>query len=191
MKFIQVFVIATGGLIVLALFSLFLMGRRPDAGRVTGMVEIDAPPAAVLPWLVEAPRLRKWVGWLADVKGDTTAAAVGRKQTWVMDDGTSSAVNLEVRLAAYAPPDSLRLELTVPGMVEGTSRYALEDLGGRTRLTVRSHYRHPNPAIALLEPLATPEAGAKLKADLARLRVQVESSGRDTTAAPADTAAAR
>lgn len=190
MRFVQIFVIATGGLIVLALFSLFLMGRRPDAGRVAGIVELDAPPAAVMPWLVDASKLRQWVGWLADVKGDTTDATAGRQQTWVMDDGTSSAVEMQVQLAAYAPPDSVRLRLRVPGLVEGTSRYVLEDLGGRTRLTVNSHYRHPNPAIALLEPLATPEAGAKLQKDLTRLRDRIAAAAQDTTTAPADSAAA-
>lgn len=173
MRAIQIFVIATGSIIVLGLLALFAMGRRPGAGRVSGSVELDAPPAAAMAWLTEPAKLRRWVGFLAAVTGDTGAAAVGRRQAWTMDDGHSPALTMNTELLAYAPPDSLRRRLEVPGLVEGENRFVLEGVGGRTRLTVSGTYRHPNPIVALLEPLVTPEAQAKLQADLARLRTQV------------------
>lgn len=190
MKLVKIFVIANGALIVLVLLTLFAMGRRPGAGRVAGTVEIGAPPAAVMPWLTEPAKLRRWVGWLAEVKGDTTAAAAGRRQVWVMDDGRSGALSMTTELTGYAPPDSMGVRVTVPGMVEGDNRYTLADLGGRTRLSVTGRYRHPNAMIALLEPLVTPEAAAKLRADLARLRAAVESAAAatDTAGAAADPA---
>jgi hypothetical protein len=176
MKLVKLFVIVSGGLIVLALLALFAMGRRPDAGRITGTVELDGPPSSVLPWLVEPARLKRWVSWLADVRGDSTAeAAVGRTQVWVMDDGKSGATEMVTTITAWAPPDSFRRSLSVPGLVEGENAYTLADVGGRTRLTVEGRYHHPNPMIALLEPLATPEAAAKLRADLSKLRVLVAS----------------
>lgn len=189
MKAVKLFVLVTGGLIVLGLLALFVASRRPGAGRVTGSVEIGAPPAVVMLWLTEPAKLRQWVGWLAEVKGDTGAAVAGRRQVWVMDDGRSGAVSLATELVEYAPPDSMRVRLTVEGLVEGDNRYVLEDLGGRTRLSVTGRYRHPNPLIALLEPLATPEASAKLAADLARLRTAFASEAAETAGAPADTAA--
>lgn len=187
MKAIQVFVIATGAVIVLVLLALFMMGRRPGAGRVSATVELGAPPAEVMPWLTEPAKLRRWVGWLSDVKGDTSAAALGRKQQWVMDDGKSGALTMDVELTGWSPPDSMRAKLTVPGLVEGDNRYVLEDLLAGTRLTVTGKYRHPNLVVALLEPLVTPEAQAKLRADLARLREAIAASA-DTShggAAPA------
>lgn len=173
MKAIQVFVITTGVIIVLGLLALFAMGRRPGAGRVSGSVELDASPAAVMAWLTEPAKLRRWVGLLSEVKGDTSAAVLGRKQEWVMDDGKSSALTMQIELTGWAPPDSMRVRMLVPGMVEGDNRYVLENLGARTRLSVTGKYHHPNPIIALLEPLVTPEAQAKLQSDLARLRTTI------------------
>lgn len=190
MKAIQMFVVVTGAIIVLGLLALFLVGRRPGAGRVSATVELAVPPASAMPWLTEPAKLRQWVGWLAEVKGDTSAAAVGRKQEWVMDDGKSGALTMSIELTGYAPPDSMRARLTVPGLVEGDNRYVLEDLLAGTRLTVTGKYRHPNPIIALLEPLATPEAQAKLRADLARLRVVVANAAAETQGAPEDSTAA-
>jgi uncharacterized protein YndB with AHSA1/START domain len=187
MRAIKIFVILSGGLIVFGLLALFIMGRRPEAGRITGIVEVDAPPASVLAWLTEPAKLKQWVGWLANVQGDTTAAAVGRRQVWVMDDHQSGAISMSTELTMFQPPDSMRVHLEVPGMVEGDNLYTLTDLAGRTRLVVEGRYRHPNPIVALLEPLATPEAAAKLKADMARLRTMIElatAEGPGAAAAP-------
>lgn len=180
MKAIQVFVITTGVIIVLGLLALFAMGRRPGAGRVSGSVELDASPAAVMAWLTEPAKLRRWVGLLSEVKGDTSAAVLGRKQEWVMDDGKSSALTMQIELTGWAPPDSMRVRMLVPGMVEGDNRYVLENLGARTRLSVSGKYHHPNPIIALLEPLVTPEAQAKLQSDLARLRTTIAAEAVET-----------
>jgi len=188
MKAIQVFVIATGAVIVLVLLALFMVGRRPGAGRVSGTVELGAPPAEVMPWLTEPSKLRRWVGWLADVKGDTTAATLGRTQQWVMDDGKSGAITMNVELTGWAPPDSMRAKLSVPGLVEGDNRYVLEDLLAGTRLTVSGRYTHPNLVVALLEPLVTPEAQAKLRADLARLRGAIAASADTSHGGPATAA---
>lgn len=185
MKAIQVFVVVTGAIIVLGLLALFAIGRRPGAGRVSGSVELGVPPAVAMQWLTEPSKLRRWVGWLAEVKGDTSAAALGRKQEWVMDDGKSGALTLAVEITGWSPPDSMRMTLAVPGMVEGDNRYVLEDLLAGTRLTVSGKYRHPNLMVALLEPLVTPEAQAKLRADLARLREAVRSDTTSAEPAPA------
>lgn len=188
MKAIQVFVVVTGAIIVLGLLALLAIGRRPGAGRVSGTVELGVPPAVAMRWLTEPSKLRRWVGWLAEVKGDTTAAALGRRQEWVMDDGKSGAITLAIEITGWSPPDSMRVKLSVPGLVEGDNRYVLEDLLAGTRLTVTGKYTHPNLVVALLEPLATPEAQAKLRADLARLREAVLSD--TTSAAPAADSAA-
>lgn len=180
MRAIQIFVITTGGLIVLGLLLLFLASRRPGAGRVNASVELDAPPAVAIAWLTEPAKLRRWVGLLSEVKGDTSAAILGRKQEWVMDDGKTGALTMQIELTGWAPPDSMRVRMVVPGMVEGDNRYVLESLGARTRLSVLGQYHHPNPIILLLEPLVTPEAQAKLQSDLARLREAIAAASADT-----------
>lgn len=190
MKAIQIFVVVTGAIIVLGLLALFAIGRRPGAGRVSGTVELGVPPAVAMRWLTEPAKLRRWVGWLAEVKGDTTAAALGRRQEWVMDDGKSGAVTLAIEITGWSPPDSMRVKLSVPGLVEGDNRYVLEDLLAGTRLSVTGKYTHPNLVVALLEPLATPEAQAKLRADLARLREAVLSDTTSAAPAPAADSAA-
>ncbi len=178
MRFVKIFVIANGALIVLGLVTLFAIGHRPGAGHVPGEVELDAPPAAVMPWLTEPARLRRWVGYLQAVDGDTSAAAVGRRQVWRMDDGQGGAVLMHSRITAYAPPETLAQHVEVPGLVEGDNTYVLTDQGGRTRLAVDGRYRHPNPIVALLEPIATPQAVGKLRGDLARLKAQVAAEAR-------------
>ncbi|MCC6348667.1 MAG: SRPBCC family protein [Candidatus Eisenbacteria bacterium] len=189
MKAIQWFVIAFGGLIVLVFATLFFLGRRPGAGRVGAVVELNAPPATAIAWLTEPAKLRRWVGYLTGVKGDTSAA-VGAKQTWIMDDGRSGALTMSVEVTAFAPPDSLRRKLSVPGLMWGENRFVLERSGSGTRLTVAGLYHHPNPMVALLEPLLTPGAQAKLDSDLARLRAQFASATDGRAGAPADTSGA-
>jgi uncharacterized protein YndB with AHSA1/START domain len=171
MKILKIFVITTGSLIVLALLSLFVASRRPDAGVVSATTELQGPPATVMPWLTEPARLKQWVSSLTDVRGDIEQAAVGQRQIWTMDDGKSGALTMTIEITMYSPPDSMRRSLLVPGLVEGTNTYELTDLGGRTRLKVEGKYHHPNPLVALLEPLVAPEAKAKLRADLAKLGV--------------------
>jgi uncharacterized protein YndB with AHSA1/START domain len=171
MKILKIFVIASGSLIVLVLLSLFVASKRPDAGIVAATVELQAPPATVMPWLTEPAKLKQWVSSLADVRGDIEQAAVGQRQMWTMDDGKSGALTMTIEITMYSPPDSMRRSLLVPGLVEGTNTYELTDLGGRTRLKVVGKYHHPNPLVALLEPIVAPEAKAKLRADLAKLGV--------------------
>lgn len=190
MKAVQIFVVVTGAVIVLGLLALFLVGRRPGAGLVSGTVELAAPPATVMTWLTEPAKLRQWVSWLSEVRGDSSAAAAGRRQEWVMDDGKSGALTLSVEMTGYWPPDSMRMRLVAPGLVEGDNRYVLEDLLAGTRLTVVGKYHHPNPLIGLLEPLVTPEAQSKLSADLARLRTSVAVEATESGGAPADSAVA-
>lgn len=171
MKVLKIFVITSGSLIVIALLSLFIASKRPDAGVVAATAELQAPPATVMPWLTEPAKLKQWVSSLADVRGDIEQPAVGQRQIWTMDDGKSGALSMTIEVTMYAPPDSMRRSLLVPGLVEGANTYVLTDLGGRTRLNVVGKYHHPNPMVALLEPLVAPEAKAKLKADLAKLGV--------------------
>lgn len=171
MKILKIFVITSGSLIVLVLLSLFAASKRPDAGIVAATAELQAPPATVMPWLTEPAKLKQWVSSLADVRGDVDQAAVGARQIWTMDDGKSGALTMSIEITMYAPPDSMRRSLMVPGLVEGANTYVLTDLGERTRLSVVGKYHHPNPLLALLEPIVAPEAKAKLQADLAKLGV--------------------
>ena len=52
----------------------------------------------------------------------------------------------------------------------GTVDYTLEDLSGRTRLTMVGRFRYTHWFYNLLEPLVTPQAQAKEDADLATLK---------------------
>lgn len=169
MKILKIFVISSGSLIVLVLLALFIASKRPDAGIVTASAELQVPPATVMPWLTEPEKLKQWVAFLTEVRGDTSQAAVGTRQLWLMDDGKSGVLTMSTEVTMYAPPDSMRRSLVVPGLVEGANTYLLADLGGRTRLTVAGKYHHPNPMVALLEPIVASEAKAKLRADLAKL----------------------
>lgn len=184
MKILKIFVITSGSLIVLVLVSLFVASKRPDAGIVAATAELQASPATVMPWLTEPAKLKQWVSALADVRGDVDPVAVGARQVWTMDDGKSGALTMSTEITMYAPPDSMRRSLVVAGLVEGANTYMLTDLGGRTRLSVVGKYHHPNPMVALLEPLVAPEAKAKLKADLAKLGVILAHAAAEGAGSP-------
>ena len=119
MKILKIFVISSGSLIVLVLLALFIASKRPDAGIVTASAELQVPPATVMPWLTEPEKLKQWVTFLTEVRGDTSEVAVGTRQLWLMDDGKSGVLTMSTEVTMYAPPDSMRRSLVVPGLVEG------------------------------------------------------------------------
>ena len=193
-------VIRIGGTVVvvllIALASLWLASNRRDAGRMRGSVEIARAPEDIWPWLSEPGKLTQWVGWLAEVRADSTAAAegIGHRATWVMDDPRmKQKISVPGTTTLWEPPLQMGVHVEVPGMFEGDVLYQLTDLGnGRTRVAQDGRFKYVNRIVALMEPMITPDAMRKMFDDMNRLKSKVESvpfpsDSTDTNEAPADT----
>lgn len=162
---------------VAAVLALVLIGARDGRGHATAAVELDHPPPAIFPLLVQ-PQLRKQ--WLLGVEeitpvGDPTLRTGARARV-VLDSPERMEVEEEIRVVeadkrlllqrvCSHPPFNQRLE------------YVLKDLGGgRTLLTAAVHTIYQGPIFNLLEPLLTRAAQAQLNLEIEQLRAAAGSA---------------
>ena len=166
------------GLIVLAVVTVFLLGHRPGAGTLHATTQIARPPEVVWTYLVEAPKLKQWVSWLAEVHDDTPGqVGVGSRSTWVMDDPmTKQRMSIPATITAYDAPHSYSCKIQVEKMFTGDATYRLTPVANGTRVDAISSWRYADAFSRFMEPLITPEAEKKSQADLARLKQVVEAS---------------
>lgn len=170
------------GLVALALLGLFAAGFRSNAGRGRIAITIARPPAEVFPWLTEPQRLTQWVSWLMEVRAHgSTDAVVGRRSTWIMNDRMNkTTLPIESELVAVEAPHKLAARIWLPesfmGGFKGEVTYTLEPKDGGTLFTYDGRFQYGSAMGKLFEPLVTPQAAKKLRADLERLKQQVESA---------------
>ena len=171
------------GLLLLGLAGLWIASNRRDAGRMRASVEIERAPEEIWPWITEPEQLTQWVGWLAEVKPDTTTPAegIGHRATWVMDDPRSKEKMLVPgTVTLWEPPDQVGVHVEVPGSFSGDVLYTLTDLGnGRTRVEQDGRYTYESRLVSLMEPLLTPDAMRKMFDDMKRLKQKVEAVAED------------
>lgn len=168
-------------LALLGLLTLFLMSKRPSAGKSETSVEISQPPEVVWAWITETDKLTQWVDWLVAIESDTTSPqGVGHREVWVMNDpNTKEQMRLSALVTAVDPPRSTTARLEVPKAFVGDVTFTLTPLeGGRTRLTQKGEFQYTNRVYALMEPLVTPEAKKKEVSDFARLKRLAEAAPR-------------
>ena len=171
-----------GGALVAVLLigvaGLWIASNRRDAGRMRASVEIERAPEEIWPWITEPEELTQWVGWLAEVKPDTTTPAegIGHRETWVMDDPRRKGkVMWPGTVTLWEPPDQVGVHMEVPGEFDGDVLYTLTDLGnGRTRVEQDGRYTYDSRLVSLMEPLLTPDKMRKMFDDMKRLKQKVE-----------------
>src|SRR5258705_3243649 len=75
-------------LLVVCVVGLWIASNRRDAGRMRGSIEIERSPDEVFAWMNEPGKLTQWVGWLTEVRPDSTTPheGIGHRETWIMDD---------------------------------------------------------------------------------------------------------
>jgi len=191
-------------LLAVAFVALWIASNRRDAGRMRASVEIERAPEEIWPWITEPEQLTQWVGWLAEVKPDTTTPAegIGHRETWVMDDPRRrSKMLVPGTVTLWEPPDQVGVHVEVPGEFDGDVLYTLTDLGnGRTRVEQDGRFSYDSKLVSLMEPLLTPDAMRKMFDDMKRLKHKVEAMPEDpnqgvhddedsTDAAPPDSTA--
>ena len=170
-------------LLAVAFVALWIASNRRDAGRMRASVEIERAPEEIWPWITEPEQLTQWVGWLAEVKPDTTTPAegIGHRETWVMDDPRRrSKMLVPGTVTLWEPPDQVGVHVEVPGEFDGDVLYTLTDLGnGRTRVEQDGRFSYDSKLVSLMEPLLTPDAMRKMFDDMKRLKHKVEAMPED------------
>jgi uncharacterized protein YndB with AHSA1/START domain len=177
MKWLKYGALTFLAVIVLAVVTLLILGQRAGAGINRASIEINKPPAQVWTWLEEKDKFKQWVSWTVDVK-DSGPNGVGGKRRVTMKDPNMGGelVYLDSVTRVYEHPKRLEVGVTSPIGFDGTVQYDLEDLGGRTRLSVVGKFKYHHWFANLLEPLVTPQADEKERADLATLKRLAEGS---------------
>jgi uncharacterized protein YndB with AHSA1/START domain len=170
-----------GALVALFLVSflgLWIASHRRDAGRMRASVEIARAPEEIWPWISEPEQLTQWVGWLSEVRPDTTTPAegIGHRETWVMDDPrVKGKMLVPGTITLWEPPDQMGIHVEVANAFDGDVLYRLVDLrNGRTRVEQDGRFHYASRLVSLMEPLLTPDAMRKMFDDMKRLKSKVE-----------------
>lgn len=165
-------------LLVVCVLGLWIASNRRDAGRMRGSIDIERSPEEVFAWMVEPGKLTQWVGWLSEVRPDSTSPreGIGHKETWVMDDPRMKQKMLVPgTITLWEPPNQMGVHVEAPGMFDGDVFYKLTDLGsGRTRVEQDARFHYLDRFAALMEPMVTPDAMRKMVDDMHRLKLKIE-----------------
>jgi uncharacterized protein YndB with AHSA1/START domain len=179
-----------GGLVavlLLAVLVLLAMGRRSGAGHVQATAEIHATPEQIWPWMNDAAKLKQWVSWLVEVRGDAAGSrAVGSQTVLVMRDENNGGHLMEIRstVTEAEPPSKLAVTLSAEGGFTGHQQYRLTRLAnGNTRVEIEAQWDFAIWMAKLFEPLITPSAQKKMVGDVARLKAGVEAASAAATQA--------
>lgn len=142
-------------------------------------VEIDAPAAAVFPYLADSEQRLRWMGALKESErlGDGPTGKGSRSRDVFEDHG--QRIELEAEVDLYQPHEHVRIRLRTRGF-EGTSEQRLEEANGRTRLTTVIETDYKSFAARLMAGMITRHAQKQLEADLTTLKelVEREAAGR-------------
>lgn len=178
MKWLLVVVGGLLGLVVLCVLGLWLMGMRSGAGRSVHSVVVARPTADVWEWITDPAKVKQWVSWLVEIRtAETGPPRVGMTEVWVMDDpNMKQQIEIQGRITEVTPLQSLSVAISMPGQFEGSTTYTLTEVEGGTRLDTDGRFRYTHPLIRLLEPIVTPEADKKMRADLTRLKSLAEAA---------------
>jgi uncharacterized protein YndB with AHSA1/START domain len=165
-------------LLAVTLLGLFIASNRRDAGRMRGNIEIERSPEQVWVWMTEPGKLTQWVGWLSEVKPDSTTPAqgIGHREVWIMDDPRmKEKLPVPGTITVWEPPNQMGVHIEVPHMFEGDVLYKLTELpNGHTKVEQDGRIKYLDKFAALMEPMVTPEAMHKMVADMQRLKSKVE-----------------
>jgi hypothetical protein len=101
---------------------------------ISATVDIAAPPDQVWSVLTDLDRYPEWNPFIQSASG---RLAEGATLTLRLVPAQGRALTFRPRVLAVQPGVLLRWlgRLIVPGLFDGTHQFALEDLGGHTRLT--------------------------------------------------------
>jgi carbon monoxide dehydrogenase subunit G len=176
MKWLLYVVAGLVAVVVLAVVVLLVLQKGES--RLVATIDVARPPEVVFAWVTEPERVKRWIGWLKEIRNVTPEqGAVGARQVWVMEDrnNNNQLMEIDTEFVGYQPPTALTARVSATEGFTGTITYGLEPLGnGQTRLRYEGAYEFDHWLAKLLEPVITRSAQQKLDEDLARLKQQAE-----------------
>jgi hypothetical protein len=107
---------------------------------ISATVDIAAPPERVWAVLADLAAYPEWNPFIRSASGKLSE---GSRLTLRLVPAGGRAMTFRPTVLAARPGELLRWigRLIVPGIFDGTHQFALEDLGGRTRLTQSETFR--------------------------------------------------
>ena len=167
-------VLAFMAIVLLLAVALWVAGMRSGAGRNEIVLEINKPPSAVFPWLVEPEKLKQWITGMTEMTQLTTGpVTVGTKSRDVVVMGSETTV-MTVEITVLEPDRLLAAHIDAD-LFSDDIRYELSGQNGKTRLAYTSVSAYKHWFAKLLEPVITPAAQKKLVEDTAKLKALVQS----------------
>ena len=143
------------------------------ANRNEHSVEIDRGPDAVFPYLVESDKRLRWMQMLAASEQlDDGEPTLGTRFADVFE-AAGRRFDLDAEIVEWEPHRRVAIGIR-SSEFESTARQALEDLGGRTRLTTTIDTAYTSRLARLMAGVVTHQAQRQLELDLLRLKGLVE-----------------
>ncbi|HEX2111162.1 MAG TPA: SRPBCC family protein [Gaiellaceae bacterium] len=137
-------------------------------------VEIDRPPEAVFPYLVEADKRLRWMGALKEAEQLTDGSpGLGTRFRDVFED-RGQRFEIDTEIVEWEPGERLGTRLRANAF-ESSGRQELERLDGRTRLTTTIETEYRSRMARLMAGVITRHAQTQLEQDHARLKTVLES----------------
>ncbi len=159
---------AIGVLLIVVTGGLILAGGGRRIAHSEVVVYFNHPAAQLWPWLVEAPRLKQWLGGFVDsLPEDGGGLRVGARSKEIVNlDGRRWEIGAQI--TALEPDRRLALHL-VADEFEDDTEYLLEEHGGVTMLTYKSDAHYKMLLARLMSPLISRDVERKVRTDLATL----------------------
>jgi uncharacterized protein YndB with AHSA1/START domain len=144
-------------------------------------VEIDRPPEAVFPYLVDAEKRLRWMGALKEAEQVTDGPP--RLGTRFRDVFESHGQRFEIdaEIVEWEPSERVATRLRADAF-DSTGRQRLERLDGRTRLTTLIETQHRSRMARLMAGVITRHAQTQLERDHARLKEILEDEAASASA---------
>lgn len=163
---------AVGLLLIVFVAVMLLLGGGRHALRTEAHIDVARPADVLFPWLVEGPKLRKWIAGMESFESQSAEPQAGHKaQVVLVRDGRRYEVAAEI--VAYKPPTLLQVRtdhIEFSDQVE----YTLVEHDGITTLTQRSSATYKDLLLRLLTPIFARDVERAMNENLATLKALVE-----------------
>lgn len=176
MKWVKLAALVLAVLILVPVVCLAIANAGADSNRITTSVVIHQKPEAIWPYLYQPDKVKQWVTWLVEVRGEGEPA-VGKNVVWVMEDKNNGGAKMEIAATVEAVEAQRRLALRLKAAegFTGTNVYTLVPLAdGSTRLESDGRYMFDNSFARFMTPLICWQAKKKMVGDLETLKTRVE-----------------
>src|SRR5262249_42108270 len=129
MKWVKISLASIAGILLLSVGAIAVAGMGADANRIYAATFVKARPAMVWPWLTQPEKIKRWVGWLVEIRGADGEPAPGKKSVWVMEDRNNNNMRMEITgtVESVDPHRRLAVSMIVPEGFQATQVYTLTE----------------------------------------------------------------